>query len=377
MDVVEQVGNVLSDGAGDISERKLAQDSDAVPSVLYPEQQRLGALLATAEGGPSAPLRGMQAIGVGAAVVVSAVAGDGWAADVGMSQPNDLLRVSAALTGVAILLFLLPLSSAHSALKPGGTLEQLGVGVQMISEADARRLGRWRAALLGIAVLWVLSGLTVVSRVAASDTGANTYVAEWARTLNTIAVGLTHLTLTPTMTAGWFPAMQTASCLCRDSVTEAIKKVRAYEPAANGDNGDEAWEEVAASVLALREPMERLSAGFGPGLLGLAAGLLTAALAAFTWAINAEMCDTLDATAGAPPGFHRSLYFGGAVCMALFPLALASDLAETSSRCDMLVDTLNDAAIEHRAQRNSIQGLIWSLRWLVRIQHLSSLLKPR
>jgi len=50
---LEQVGNVLSDGAGDISERKLAQDSDAVPSVLYPEQLKLGALLANAEGGPS------------------------------------------------------------------------------------------------------------------------------------------------------------------------------------------------------------------------------------------------------------------------------------------------------------------------------------
>ncbi len=53
MDVLEQVGNVLSDGAGNISERKLAQDSDAVPSVLYPEQLKLGALLANAEGGPS------------------------------------------------------------------------------------------------------------------------------------------------------------------------------------------------------------------------------------------------------------------------------------------------------------------------------------
>ena len=62
--------------------------------------------------------------------------------------------------------------------------------------------------------------------------------------------------------------------------------------------------------------------------------------------------------------------------MALFPLLLASDLAATSSRCDMLVDTLNDAAIEHRAQRSSIQGLIWSLRWLVRIRGLSSAWSP-
>ena len=62
MDVVEQVGNALSDGAGNISERKLAADSDAVPSVLYPEQQKLGTLLANAEGGASAALRAAQAV---------------------------------------------------------------------------------------------------------------------------------------------------------------------------------------------------------------------------------------------------------------------------------------------------------------------------
>ena len=64
--------------------------------------------------------------------------------------------------------------------------------------------------------------------------------------------------------------------------------------------------------------------------------------------------------------------------LALFPLVLASDLATTSSCCDMLVDTLNDAAIEHHAERSSIQGLIWSLRWLVRIHHPSlQLITPR
>ena len=375
MDVVEQVGNALSDGAGNISERQLAADSDAVPSVLYPEQQKLGTLLANAEGGPSAALRGLQAITAGAAVVWLAVADDALAAMAGMAQPNDLLRVSAALIGMGVLPIVLTLGSAHTALKPGGTLEQLGVGEQKISEADARRLGRWRAALLGVVAFWFFFGLFYLAMgLTGVDPVTGRELSGVQRALNA-AFGLLLLTVFPVLFAGWFPAMQTASCLCRDSVTEAIKKVRAYEPAANGD---EAWEEVAASVLALREPMERLSAGFGPGLLGLAAGLLTAALAAFTWAINAEMCDSLDAKAGAPPGFHRSVYFGAAACIALFPLLLASDLAETSSRCDMLVDTLNDAAIEHRAQRGSILEMISCLRGLVRIHHPSlQLITPR
>ena len=122
---------------------------------------------------------------------------------------------------------------------------------------------------------------------------------------------------------------------------------------------------------ALREPMETLSAGFGPGLLGLTAACLAFAMSFFTMAINAEYCDGADSTWGPSSGHCRSVWFGLAAVFALVPLALASDLAATSSRCDMLVDTLNDAAIEHRAQRGSIQGLIWSLRWLVRADRLS------
>ena len=32
-----------------------------------------------------------------------------------------------------------------------------------------------------------------------------------------VASGLTNATLLPVLVTGWFPAMQTASCLCRDS----------------------------------------------------------------------------------------------------------------------------------------------------------------
>ena len=363
MDVVEQVGNALSDGAGNISEAELAQDSDAVASVLYPEQQKLGAILANAEGGPSAALRAVQAMCVGGGLIRLAVFSDANAAAAGMSQPNDLMRVSAALIGMGILLFLLPLGSARTALKPGGTLEQLGVGKQKISEADAQRLGRWRAALLGTAALAFVVGLLglVGFLIGINHSGLELSGAELGQVVGRLLINSAPMMV---LFGGWFPAMQAASCLCRDSITEVIKKVQAYEPAADGD---EAWEEVAAAVLALREPMETLSAGFGPGLLGLTAACLAFAMSFFTMAINAEYCDGADSTWGLSSGHCRSVWFGLAAVFALVPLALAGDLAATSSRCDMLVDTLNDAAIEHRAQRSSIQGLIWSLRWLVRI----------
>ena len=135
--------HLLDDGVGNISEAKLAQEPDAVPSVLYPEQRKLGQLLANAEGGASAALRAVQALSAGVAVVFLAIMDDAAAASAGIAQPNDLMLVSAALMGLTVLLFLLPLGSAHTALKPGGTLEQLGVGVQRISAGEARRLARW------------------------------------------------------------------------------------------------------------------------------------------------------------------------------------------------------------------------------------------
>ena len=55
-------------------------------------------------------------------------------------------------------------------------------------------------------------------------------------------------------------------------------------------------------ITALREPMEKLSATFGPGLLGVATGTLIWAMMCFTLAINAEWCDGHDATLGLPPG---------------------------------------------------------------------------
>lgn len=79
-----------------------------------------------------------------------------------MAQPNDLLHVVGVLAGLPTLLLPVPLGSAHAALKPGGTLEQLGVGEQKVSEADMRRLGRWRATLLGVSAFHVLAGVAGV-----------------------------------------------------------------------------------------------------------------------------------------------------------------------------------------------------------------------
>ena len=79
MDVFE---NVLSDGADADAklEAELASDTDAVVSVIYPEQAKIGRMLSTAEGAPSPLFRGLQLVTVAAAVGFAAIMPDGFAA---------------------------------------------------------------------------------------------------------------------------------------------------------------------------------------------------------------------------------------------------------------------------------------------------------
>ena len=163
MDVIE---NVLSDGADADAklEAELASDTDAVVSVIYPEQAKIGQLLSTSEGAPSALFRGLQLLAVANAVGTAVIAPDSFAALAGMARPNELLRLSGVLCAVGVALVLLPLSSARVALRGGGALERLGAGEQKISQADAISLGRWRVGLAALSVCVALLGLRRTAR---------------------------------------------------------------------------------------------------------------------------------------------------------------------------------------------------------------------
>ena len=158
MDVFE---NVLSHGtdADAKLEAELASDTDAVVSVIYPEQAKIGRMLSTAEGAPSPLFRGLQLVTVAAAVGLAAIAPDALAGGAGMARPNELMRLTGVLFCVGLLLFVLPLNSARVTLQPGGALERLRAGEQKISKADAAGLGRWRVGLAAVSALWALFGL--------------------------------------------------------------------------------------------------------------------------------------------------------------------------------------------------------------------------
>lgn len=347
-------------------DKELERDSDAVVSTFYPEQRKAGELMSNSNGGPSALYRLQQAATGAYAVCHWLFAPAGYADRSGlMSKPNQLNYVSAAFGGCALMLVLVPLESARISLQPGGTLQQLGVGTQSISSRDYTSLARWRMILAAVCAVFQLMWpmLLIGMIVDWNDPEEST----WPVRINKIAWALWALLVVPVILLGWFPTMYTASCLCRDNVTEVLKRMQVVDPAA--DDGQEWKRSVEVPALELRLSMRTLSEGYGPGLLGLGSTCCLFGLAFFCNAINAEMSAASDQSNGNPPGTHRDRTLMLAVAPPFLALLLARDLATTSSYCDLLMDKLNDADIAHGVEHHDkIDWLTITLKRLVRFR---------
>ena len=353
---MEIIENALADGAGakdSAGEAELAGDSDAVVSVFYPEQQKIGELLSHADGRPTVLYRGLQLVTLagGARFALTNAANNVKFAD--LDEATDLLHVSALLAGVGITSFLLPLESTRVALMPGGFLQQLKVGEQKISLAAARRLARWRVLLCTLAGVLSTMGLLIliilISRQMQDGLQDNA--------LQKLIVVLIWLGPMPVLAAGWWPSMFTASCLCRDNVLEVIKKVRAADPT------EEPLDEVATSALALRDLLHKLSEGWGAGLLGLCSFFLSMCVSQLALALSTEWCAGVDhhnPQYAEVLGSARNMVMFFVVLLAFLPLLIAMDLATTSSLCDMLMEELNSAGIRHGVEHDP------TIDWIVR-----------
>ena len=368
---MEVVENVLASSSSANYEQELARDSSAAVSVVSWEQRWLGAALSSDDGSPSLGFRVLQVLVVSLSILGGATTAQNSKTAAGMEQPNELLEIFGLLTGVAYLLLVFPLGSARIALRPdSGALAQLGAGTQKISDADARSLARWRALLRAITVMFFMPGLIgVVTSIRGVDGMTKVALPTQIR-LYRANLGLCCFLVVPILFNGWWSSMSTASCLCRDSVIDAIRNVRRADTSAKEQTADDSdsWEkDVAAPALALRTRLELLSEGWSSGLLGMSGFLGVFALGMFMLAINAEYCAGVDKLSGNAPGSYKHILL---VLTGLFgscALLLAKDLASTSSRCEQLVDELNTARIKTGPDLYLQQTwLIESLKELVR-----------
>ena len=198
---MEIIENALADGAGESAGAGLAEDSEAVLSVHFPEQQRIGRALSNADGRPSALCRVLQALIVLMGIRFGLVGAETNVLFANMQKANELLYVAAALNAIGFGLPLLTLESARVALQPGGFLEQLDVGMQRISAGEARRLARWRRFLVAIAAFQAAVAVAILISIVvqAPDRTVD-------RTLSkSVLVPYTGLVM-PIVFSGWWPA---------------------------------------------------------------------------------------------------------------------------------------------------------------------------
>ena len=117
MEIVENALSSTADSEANL-EAELAVDTDAVTSAVPWEQRKIGELMSNADGGPSPLFRGVQLVAALVAILVPIVRVDGYAAEAGMEQPNELLWLS--MLGLFPCAFAMVLLVLGSALLLGG-----------------------------------------------------------------------------------------------------------------------------------------------------------------------------------------------------------------------------------------------------------------
>ncbi len=167
-----------------------------------------------------------------------------------------------------------------------------------------------------------------------------------------------------------FPVTVLFAWCGRDNVLEVIKGVRNFNPT------KQSLDAVSTPALALTDCMDKLSTGWGNGLLGFCAFCFSMCVSQLALMLSSEWCAGADQhqQAMAVLGSWRNNLMFFVVVLALMPLLLAVDLATTSSLCDQLLEELNSAGIRHGVEHYpTIDWILQSLERLNARQGLVSL----
>lgn len=347
--VIEEIVNPMAQ-----EEEVLKADSDAVVSVFQPELAFIGRRLSDAEGKPTALFRFHQMFAVLFAlylVVFGQHVGDAQyftCYERGICPrpygPNSLGAIQYSCQGFAVLSLLLVLDSVRRVSLADGPLRELGAGEVKISARDARSLARWRVGLavpsafmlvvgtvqtIANAICFLLGSGWWRSELEPMDITVNQMeYSEQAKVYSKFMLGGGIMMLMiPLILSGWLVSVRLASALGRDAVIETIHATVKHSP-----NDAELWHrEVAQPALALDEKMKTLSNGWGNGLLGLTMACWLASLSLFTNSINTHRNTTVSAFFGMAPTGDRNYSIASCIVCSIVPLALAADLAHTSS----------------------------------------------
>jgi hypothetical protein len=250
---------------------------------------------------------------------------------------------------IALVLFSFIVPCHRRTIAPGGMLEQLGVGKRLISEKDCKALMLFANFLcVPVGLIFAFSVVLISAMLTMLVSGASMTGGE---------VGLTasmslclFLVIVPLL--AWWHSLKAAALLAEDAVDDVIEDIKST------DVGDEAWDSlvIPAVMNLVTDTLPTLSHGWG-----LSLGLLFAG------------CGPLWL------GYLNNFLWWGNLTTGMLLIAIpvglflvASDVAAASSKCDDLMNALNQKrftsptievdsklqVVEHALERlNRNQGL--------------------
>ena len=329
----------------DSLELRLEEDSNAVRSKFPLGALWLGRLLSTPSGQPSWSCRALQAFFCGPAAIFTACVYPFAKADaLGWQQPNVLLYTATLLLVAGQLCVPAVFSCAQAATRPGGVLELLGVGHVRLSVRAARKLARTDCVTVIVCCVCVVFGLVLLVPAIWPIKGG--LVPRDADVGLRIWYGLSGIWffLFSLLFTGFQPTMTCASCIARDYILEVIHSAKRHDHSAS--HALAAWhEDVGKPAMELRGIMRLLSA-FGNGLAAISGFVGFTALGFFCLALNTSANDIIDQQNGNPSGTQTTVYLVIMAGLLSVPFMVALDIATTSSFCELLLDQLNNVAID-------------------------------
>ena len=151
-----------------------------------------------------------------------------------------------------------------------------------------------------------------------------------------------------------------------------LRVIKAAETTDPNDKAD--WKTLVADALALDKVMAQLSSGWSTGLAGFTMFCTAIFSGFFCQFVNKPY---YDAIAAQPAGsstqntMPKGLLIFNMIVFSSIPLLISNDVAYTSSKCDNLMNTLNDLGIKHGEKHHvRIDLLETRLRWLHNSQGL-------
>ena len=138
-----------------------------------------------------------------------------------------------------------------------------------------------------------------------------------------------------------------ASAIAREETSRVLHAATTVDP-----NDDAAWAtQVQRPAFELGHICKTATDGWGRGLFGGSAFFWGGSLG---WFANLHVLNTPymyleahDISSGRDPGSTRNIFMLALILLAMIPILLAGDIAATSSRCDMLSDSLNAVAVSN------------------------------